>query len=485
MNTTFDINYENQILNQLITDNELFDTIKYHLDKEHFTGDGHQWIYQQLKDYNSKLNEYIDFTILSELANREKTLKPILEEVIKKVKSSKSSSEKFITVDILKWAQCQSIKKVLIDASDCVVHNNLEQAIELLKDTKRYELSKAHNELFNSEMLDMSQTELEKMSGSENFVNDRFLAGGRSLFISADTGVGKSVLMFQLLIMWSLGKEVLGFKPHRPLTSLYIGDEDDAFDIQHFFKSTKEMAGLSDDEIKTAIGRISIPNTYDTDSIDPFTLIEGKIRTSKPDIVVINPMSNFISEDLNTSTAAQSFHSKIHRLELLYKVQFIVVGHNNKPRNNSTTDRSSVYSFAGNAGFANKFRARINLVRIGESNTFNLIISKGMKKAGFTEKMIKHNDIKPELFYWLECSGTECYTHCATLTKTEQSIYNVLTDEPMTATQLSDELNVDKTYINRNIITLKSKKKDVRSMEDGEHKQRILYYRTYNELSLN
>jgi hypothetical protein len=480
MKTIFDKHYANQALNQLVTNHDLFDSVKYTLTKEHFEAEGHQWIWETIKKHNAINDEYLDFEILNELAKREKQelLRTVLLETIKTIKETPNTATTFVCNDIVEMAKHQAVKNVITKAVDCVSIGDTEKAIEILKDSKRYEVSKTSNDLFNTDMLDMTQAELEALSKSENLVNDRFLAGGRSLFISADTGVGKSVLMFQLLIMWALGKDVLGFKPHRPITSLYIGDEDDAFDIQHFFKSVKAMAGLTDNEIKTAINRISIPNTYDSDSIDPFELIESKLRAKKYDIVVINPMSNFISEDLNTSTAAQTFHGKIHRLELLYKVQFIVVGHNNKPRNNSTTEKSSVYSFAGNAGFANKFRARINLVRIGESNTFNLVISKGAKKAGFTEKLIKHNDINTDYFYWLECQGSKGVNLKTTeLNHTETNIYNLLTGEPMTITEIADRLNVHKTYINRNITTLKVKRPNVGSVEDVNNKQRILYYK--------
>ena len=242
--------------------------------------------------------------------------------------------------------------------------------------------------LFTSAMLNLSVDELETQTNSVNFVNKRFVASQKSVLVAADSGAGKTTLILQLLIAWALGKEVLGFQPHSKIRSLYIGNEDDPLIIQSLFKASKKMAGLTDEELKTAADNITIPETY---SWDIFALAEQLLSSAPYHLVVINPMSNFIVEDLNSSKAPQEFYSRLDHLQRKYNVATMVVCHNNKAG-----------EIAGNKGFENKFRHAITITRVAEgADVFRLKVKKGYFAAGFHHKFIKYNDVCPEHFYWL------------------------------------------------------------------------------------
>ncbi|MEI6391334.1 MAG: AAA family ATPase [Verrucomicrobiota bacterium] len=272
-------------------------------------------------------------------------------------------------------------------------------------------------DLFDSSMLKMSSAELEALSNSPNYINNRFLAPGKSLLIAADSHSGKSVLCFQLLIGWALGKSVVGLSPHRKLRTLYLGNEDDRFIIQSLFTANLKMAKLSDEEEKYACKNIRMPDTY---RLDIFELADQVLREAIKDnnpynLIVINPMSNYISEDLNSSMAAQIFCQKIDDLQREFNVASIVICHNNKSG-----------SIAGNRGFENRFRSVITLSRESAGNNiYKMSIMKGASACGFREQFIKFNDLLPEYFYWLPVNKGEVPTHNAD-NETDKKILNAI-----------------------------------------------------------
>jgi AAA domain/Bifunctional DNA primase/polymerase, N-terminal len=271
--------------------------------------------------------------------------------------------------------------------------------------------------LFDSSMLRLSVAELEKLSNSINYINNRFLASGKSLLIAADSHSGKSVLTFQLLIGWSLGKSVLNLNPHLKLRSLYLGNEDDCIMIQNLFTANLKMAKLSDEDEKYASDNISIPDTYGHDIFElAERLLAKAVSENNPfHIVVINPMSNYITEDLNSSMASQNFYSKIDELHKKYNVASVVICHNNKQG-----------LVAGNKGFENKFRAVITLAKESTMNDcYRMNILKGASACGFKEQFIKFNDILPQYFYWLPVNKSEVPTHNAD-NETDKKILNAI-----------------------------------------------------------
>ena len=271
--------------------------------------------------------------------------------------------------------------------------------------------------LFDSSMLKLSVAELEKLSNSINYINNRFLASGKSLLIAADSHSGKSVLTFQLLIGWSLGKSVLNLNPHLKLRSLYLGNEDDCIMIQNLFTANLKMSKLSDEDEKEASDNISIPDTYGHDIFElAERLLAKALSENNPfHIVVINPMSNYIVEDLNSSMASQNFYSKIDELHKKYNVASVVICHNNKQG-----------LVAGNKGFENKFRAVITLAKESTMNDcYRMNILKGASACGFKEQFIKFNDILPQYFYWLPVNKSEVPTHNTENEKDKQILNSI------------------------------------------------------------
>ena len=65
----------------------------------------------------------------------------------------------------------------------------------------------------------------------DNLIGNRWLTRGSSMIISGGTGIGKSSLMMQVIIRWSLGLDFFGIAPVRPLKIGVIQAENDKGDL--------------------------------------------------------------------------------------------------------------------------------------------------------------------------------------------------------------------------------------------------------------
>ena len=59
----------------------------------------------------------------------------------------------------------------------------------------------------------------------------RFLCRGSGLLLVGPTGIGKSSLEMQFMILWALGREAFGIRPKGPLRSLLVQAENDDGDL--------------------------------------------------------------------------------------------------------------------------------------------------------------------------------------------------------------------------------------------------------------
>ena len=68
------------------------------------------------------------------------------------------------------------------------------------------------------------------------------------MLLVGPTGVGKSSLAMQAMILWALGKAAFGIKPARPLKSLLVQAENDDGDLAEMRDGVMRGLGLSEDE---------------------------------------------------------------------------------------------------------------------------------------------------------------------------------------------------------------------------------------------
>ena len=76
----------------------------------------------------------------------------------------------------------------------------------------------------------------------------RFLCRGGGMLLVGPTGVGKSALAMQAMILWAVGREAFGIKPTRPLKSLLVQAENDDGDLAEMRDGVIRGLGLSDED---------------------------------------------------------------------------------------------------------------------------------------------------------------------------------------------------------------------------------------------
>ncbi len=62
-------------------------------------------------------------------------------------------------------------------------------------------------------------------------LRNRFLCRGGGLLLVGPTGIGKSSLAMQAMILWAIGRPMFGIEPAKPLKSLLIQAENDDGDL--------------------------------------------------------------------------------------------------------------------------------------------------------------------------------------------------------------------------------------------------------------
>ena len=117
---------------------------------------------------------------------------------------------------------------------------------------------------------------------------------GQAMFLTSVAGSGKSVITTQLCYGWSLGREVLGMKPFRPLTIGIIRPEDDEEEIAEFRDSMRrgfrEVHDWSDKDIAEAESRVRMLNPKGKMGKEFIAYLRRVQRKYHFDLVVINPV---------------------------------------------------------------------------------------------------------------------------------------------------------------------------------------------------
>ena len=76
----------------------------------------------------------------------------------------------------------------------------------------------------------------------------RFLCQGGGLLLVGPTGVGKSALAMQTMILWAVGREAFWITPTRPLKSLLVQAENDDGDLAEMREGVFRGLGLTEEE---------------------------------------------------------------------------------------------------------------------------------------------------------------------------------------------------------------------------------------------
>jgi hypothetical protein len=161
----------------------------------------------------------------------------------------------------------------------------------------------------------------------------RFLCRGAGMLLVGPTGVGKSALAMQAMILWALGREAFGIKPARALKSLLVQAENDDGDLAEMRDGVIRGLALSDEDRARACEMVLVVRE---DQRTGFAFMQGVLRPPleehKPDLLWIDPALSYLGGEASSQKDVGGFlRNMLNPLLREFGCGCIILHHTNKP----------------------------------------------------------------------------------------------------------------------------------------------------------
>jgi replicative DNA helicase len=246
-----------------------------------------------------------------------------------------------------------------------------------------------------------------------NLLGNGFLRRGQGALLPGATGIGKSSLSMQALVLWALGKPFFGIMPQGPLTSLLVQAENDDIDLVEMRDGVCDGLSLTATDRETVARRVFVLTVHERGA-ELMRRLESEVKRIKPDLLVLDPLFAFMEGAVKDQEAASYFlRALLQPFLVRHNLAAIILHHTNKPPSGKekSTWQGNDFSYAGSGSieFANWARAVILLRSIGKPGVFELMLPKRGKRAGITDAsgapitsiMIRHARIPGKIFWEL------------------------------------------------------------------------------------
>jgi RecA-family ATPase len=252
-----------------------------------------------------------------------------------------------------------------------------------------------------------------------NLLGQRWLCRGGSLVVVGQSGIGKSSLCMQLMILWALGLPAFGIKPTVPLRSVLIQAENDVGDLAEMYQGVRQGMGLTSTQETTLNERIFIYRDTTRTGANFVDTASSLVDRHKPDLVWADPLLNYIGDDISEQSVISEFCCNLlNEVSLRTGVIWCLLHHTGKPSRDpksSThwTASDLAYSGLGSSALTNWSRETAVLVRLktadGEPPTFQFSMTKRRKRAGLTDTAGQSTDT---IFLRHSTRGGICWEQC-------------------------------------------------------------------------
>jgi len=206
----------------------------------------------------------------------------------------------------------------------------------------------------------------------------RFLCQGGGLLLVGPTGIGKSSLLLQGMILWALGKAAFGIEPARPLKSVLIQAENDDGDLAEMRDGVIAGLGLTPTEAEQAQERV-FTHREDVKSGPAFFAgtVAPLLEAHKPDLLGIDPALAYIGGDAASQKDVGAFlRNGLNPLLHRHSCGAIIAHHTNKPPTGNQKPDWKASDFAylgtGSAEWCNWARGVLAVRSIGSHDVFEL-----------------------------------------------------------------------------------------------------------------
>lgn len=252
----------------------------------------------------------------------------------------------------------------------------------------------------------------------EELIRHRFLCRGSGLLLAAPAGIGKSTFALQAMLCFAVGRECLGFKPARPIRSLYLQAENDDGDLRELRDGILTGLRFSEAERVQAFANVHFV-TIDDLCGEAFIreAVAPLCRAVKPDVLWLDPLLSYIGGDMSRQEVLSPW-LRNHLTPVLhrYGVACVLVHHTNKPPSGKEKPNWQAGDFAyvgsGSAELANWPRAVVAIRSTGSHDVFELRLGKRGSRVGWHNpdgspcyaRFIAHGT---DGIYWREATADE------------------------------------------------------------------------------
>jgi hypothetical protein len=252
-------------------------------------------------------------------------------------------------------------------------------------------------------------------------LKNRFLCRGGGLLLVGPTGIGKSSLAMQAMILWAIGLPLFGIEPVKPLKSLLIQAENDEGDLAEMRDGVMAGLHLTDEQRQKAMENIMVVREDSRTGLMFFgAVVEPLLEKHRPDLLWIDPALAYLGGEAGSQKEVGGFlRNMLNPLVHDINCGVVVVHHTNKPASGKEKPDWSAGDFAylggGSAEWANWARAVIALRSLGSHSVFELRAAKRGGRLGWKEsdgetkafaKNVAHAN-EPGVICWREADESE------------------------------------------------------------------------------
>jgi hypothetical protein len=247
----------------------------------------------------------------------------------------------------------------------------------------------------------------------------RFLYRGAVCLLCGPTGVGKSALLMQAAIYWSVGRAFFGILPgeiyqKQGMRILLVQAENDEGDLVEMRDGV--LAGcddLTEEEKALARQRVGVRTVCDKSAELFAAFLEVLLSENGPfDLVMVDPAFAYLGGDSNSQKDVSHFMRELlNPLLQKHQVGLVLAHHTNKPLRGKEKESWAAGDFAylgaGSAEWINPARSALAIRSVGSDCVFEFRAVKRGKRLRWvdtngnptTTQLIAH-DTRPGVICW-------------------------------------------------------------------------------------